>query len=173
MESCYVEFSPKDDVALRRLESIYSQIRSDVVTEPKPRDNEWFDLFSDEELDRFWWPNQADWKELKTIWGDLPVRFVEDADNPRDDWDLFSMFEAIAQGEYDLLPIERYGDEVYRLNFHPQAYPFGGTESLQKLITSIGGRILAVDDGTGRGETTSKQPPTDSDTESKPWWKLW
>ena len=176
IEHCYVEFTPSSGNALSRIETVYSRLRADLADEAAPRDHDWYSLFSDEELDNYWWPNKNHWEELKTTWGDFPVRFTDKDPNPRGEWDLFSMFEAIAHGEYELLPIEKNGGGVYRLNFNPHAYPFGGTESLQKLLSSLGGKILAVDDGTGRRDLVEQSPDggkRSEDVRPKPWWRLW
>lgn len=150
MEYCYVEFTKKNDKDLIRLINIVEIMKKDLLEGKADLDKEWIKLFSDEDMEHFWWPNEDQYYEIKKLFGDLPIRVSDKKENPRDDWDIYSMFEAISGSEYELIGIKEFSEGIYRLEFNPFAYPYGGTESLQKLISSLGHYVIAVNDGTGR-----------------------
>jgi hypothetical protein len=171
MEYCYVEFIKKNDEKLNRLISIVEIMKKDMAEGRTDIDKEWIELFSDDELDQFWWPNQNQYEEIKKLFGDLPIKISSKEENPRDDWDIYSMFEAISGSEYELIGIIELNPEVYRLEFNPDAYPYGGTESLQKLVISLSHTVVAVDDGTGRVSVEIKKNLKTK--KAKAWWKFW
>ena len=150
---CYVEYRATEVVA-KRVSEVYSVIRADLASEKCTRDVEWFHLFSDEELKYFWFPNAKEWVQLKKVWGDLPVILSEENPNPRGEWewDIYSMFDALVDGEYVLGNISKESKDelIYRMNFFPEAYPYGGTLAIEALVESLGGVIQAKDDGAGR-----------------------
>jgi hypothetical protein len=150
MEYCYVEFNKKNNEKLKRLVGIVEIMKKDIAEGKTNIDEEWIKLFTDDELDQYWWPNVDQYDEVKKLIGDFLIKLSDKKDNPREDWDIYSMFEAISGSEYELIGIREISMDVYRLEFNPYSYPYGGTQSLQKLISSLGHIVVAVDDGTGR-----------------------
>jgi hypothetical protein len=150
---CYVEFSAKPGEVLDRLASLLAQMQRDRKAD-QILEKEWLTYFQDAELDCFWWPNAMQLAETQSRWGDVPmIRLSPNLENEQRDWDIYSMFEVIAQSEYELLDgLKTIAPATVHLAFQPEAYPYGGTESLQKLVTAFGFPIIAVDDGTGRVE---------------------
>ena len=49
---------------------------------------EWIKLFTDDELDQYWWPNIDQYDEVKKLFGDLLIKLSDKKDNPREDWNL-------------------------------------------------------------------------------------
>lgn len=172
MEYCYVEFIKKDDEKIDKLIGIIQTMKNDIAECRTDIDKKWFSLFSEEEINQFWWPNQHQYDEIKKLFGELPIIISSKENNPRDDWDIYSMFEAISGSEYDLIGVRMIKPDNYRLEFDPHAYPYGGTQSLQKLISCLGHTIVAVDDGTGRVDTVDRNPAK-KQKKKKAWWKIW
>ena len=171
MDYCYIEFNADNEDAIERLGSVIEHLKSDPSSGKNP-EKELLSFFTDFELDTFWWPNQSQLDEIQTRWGDVPIRLSERKENEQEDWDVYSMFEVIAESEYSFLGLKNRGNSQYHLAFNPHAYPFGGTESLQKLVSSFGFSITAVDDGTGRTEKNNPKREN-APAHKKPWWHLW
>jgi hypothetical protein len=151
---CYVEFSANPGESLDRLTALLNQMKCDLKANNNANNEQtWITYFQDSELERFWWPNAAQLAETQSCWGNVPViRLSSDLDNQQLNWDIYSMFEVIAGSEYELEGLKTIEPGRVHLAFQPDAYPYGGTESLQRLVTAFGFSIIAVDDGTGRVE---------------------
>jgi hypothetical protein len=151
---CYVEFSANPGEALDRLAALLNQMKSDLKV-GQPNEQAWITYFCDHELECFWWPNTNQLAETQSCWGDVPIiRLSSNLENEQLDWDIYSMFDVIAGSEYELDGLKTITPTKIHLAFQPEAYPYGGTESLQKLVTAFGFQIIAVDDGTGRVESS-------------------
>ncbi|MHA7967595.1 hypothetical protein ACX93W_26125 [Paenibacillus sp. CAU 1782] len=150
MEYCYVEFEAHHEEKLNRLKAFLEVIKEDRSKDSDVTDAKWVKLFREEELDHFWWPNKGQYEQLKNQFGDLYVRIIDADDNEQEDWDIYSMFDAIKNSEYELIGVRQLSGNVYRLEIDPSGYPYGGIESLMKLITCMGHHVVAADDGTGR-----------------------
>ncbi|WP_052675881.1 hypothetical protein [Paenibacillus sp. IHBB 10380] len=172
MEYCYVEFKVKNEEKLNRLKLIFEVIKEDKNNEVQDTDGKWIKLFSDTELDEFWWPNEQEYEETRKNLGNVYIKVVSINDNKQEDWDIYSMFEAIKDGEYELIGIRKISNSTYRLEFNPFAYPFGGIDSIRKLISCIGHSVVAVDDGTGR-LIFNMNGFFEYQMKKKPWWKFW
>lgn len=59
---------------------------------------------------------------------------------------------SIESAEYDEVSAIDVGPGLGRLRFDPLAFPYGGTAPIEWLVPLFGGRVVAVDDGTGRRE---------------------
>lgn len=175
---CYVEFEAPESDALSRLHSLVQRLISDLAAGTRP-EKEWLRLFTDAELQTFWWPNAQQLPAIRERWGDVPILVSSKSENAQRDWDVYSMFEIIAESEYTLEGVKPIGSRLYRLAFNPMAYPFGGTNSLQRLVRAFGFTVVAVDDGTGRVEgatpvTEVAEPkPLGPIPQKKAWWRFW
>jgi hypothetical protein len=168
MSSCYVEFTHAGGSSLKRLDEFAKSVE-DSKSLPAPQaDKMLIEHFNAEQLSTFWWPSNNEAAETKKAWGEVPVFRVVAKSKPRD-WDIYSLLDVIRQSEYQLLGVSPAGESRYRLEFAPAAYPFGGTDSLQRLTVAFGGHVIAVNDGTGREEAHEPERPQ----EQKSWWRFW
>lgn len=181
MEYLYIEFLKKDTEKLNQLIKIVNTMKKDISSGQINVDVKWLELFSDEDIDEFWWPNQEQYEEIKKLFGDNTVKISNKKDNPRVDWDIYSMFDAIGGGEYELIGIKEIEGDIFRLEFNPYSYPYGGIDALKKLISALGHTIISFDRGFGRkllldnnikptSEVSCEEP---TDTKKMKWWKLW
>lgn len=118
MEYCYVEFNKKNNEKLKKLVGIVEIMKKDKEEGKTNIDEEWIKLFTDDELDQYWWPNIDQYDEVKKLFGDLLIKLSDKKDNPREDWDIYSMFEAISGSEYELIGIREISTDIYRLEFN-------------------------------------------------------
>lgn len=166
MEYLYIEFLSFNSIKYTQLVNIVETMKDDIDSGIEDIDNKWYRLFSDEDTNNFWWPNQEQYEEIKHLFGECPIKITEKEINPREDWDIYSMFDAIKSGEYEIIGIKRLKHGSYILEINPFSYPYGGLDSLKKLIESLGHTIIAYDAGFGRKEL-------DVIYRKKPWWKFW
>lgn len=55
--------------------------------------------------------------ELNKLFGEFPIRISNKKDNQCEDWDIYSMYEAISCSEYELIGIRKFSPDLYRLEF--------------------------------------------------------
>ncbi|MEH7459026.1 hypothetical protein V7183_17950, partial [Bacillus sp. JJ1127] len=57
-------------------------------------------------------------------------------------WDFESMIDAFACGEYELISCEKASNNIGRIEFHPYAWPYGGSDVFRALIAYSGFKII-------------------------------
>ncbi len=164
--SCYVEFTCCDDSRVVKLREFIASVEANKNLPSTDSAAIWIRFFTDEQLSAFWWPASDEAEATKKTWGEVPVFKVAEERSARD-WDIYSMVETLLGSEYTLLGVSVVDAARRRIDFHPSAFPFGGTESLQRLVRAFGGVVVAVDDGTGRVDVTGAGSPR------KKWWEFW
>lgn len=147
MESCFVEFEPKDDQALDRLKGFLERVM-------RAKKNDEFDeagligFLSDVERAYFWAPTPDEMREWNDDWFSTPVEVRLSAAMPTPGWTLDSMVSALWEGDYEIRGVVE-SDARYLLAFEPHGYPYGGTGSLVALVECFGHNVIGVDDGAG------------------------
>jgi hypothetical protein len=145
-EPCFVEFAIHDAERLERLTAIVDELRLDKAAgtlEPGPK---WRPMFDDRALAHFWWPTPSELDDWRRRWEatPLPGRWADPSlQRP---WDFDSLIEAFANGEYQILGIRRQGG-TGRLEFEPDAFPYGGTGCMQALVEAFDFVVTTIDDG--------------------------
>jgi hypothetical protein len=124
MTPCYLEFLIPEEERLARLSAVVAALRADKQADTLRADEDWLEWFDDRALAHF------------------ATEFRED--DPR--WDFESMMDAWRNGEYQIVGIRRDGDRA-RLELEPEAWPYGGIDSLRALIEAFDGRVIEIDDG--------------------------
>ena len=109
----------------------------------------WLPFFDEADRTEFWWPTEAESEHWNTFWFSTPLLKRHSPDMPTPPWDFGSMIDAILDGEYDLIGVRLLAPMRARLEIDPQAYPYGGIDSLRTLVRSFGHSITSFDDGTG------------------------
>lgn len=147
MNFCFVEFEPKDEVALTRLADLLELIK--IAKKSQELDEARISGFlSDAERAYFWNPSADELKEWNEDWFSTPVAVRLSPQMPMPHWTLDSMVSALWEGDYDLLGlVERDGRRL--VAFDPYGYPYGGTGSLVALVECFGHTVVGVDDGAG------------------------
>jgi hypothetical protein len=170
---CYIEFEATESDELNRLQLLFYRLKTDIGTNQN-NESEWVSFYKDHELEAFWWPNKSQLANTRSRWGDVPIRTVDRTENEQTDWDVYSMFDVISDSEYTLRAITPISLSVYHLSFLPHAFPYGGTDSLQKLVAAFGFRTIAIDGGTERIVLPISMVVTpENTTKEKPWWRIW
>jgi hypothetical protein len=113
-------------------------------------DEDWLEVFDDAALSQFWWPSQEEHEAWRRRWEAAPVfQRLHDPSFWPPSWDFLSMIEAFKNGEYGLVACRLVEPGRARLEFDPDAYPYGGTGCMHMLIRAFGFQVTGEDDGTG------------------------
>lgn len=146
MDYCHVEFSPLDAAALARTREVFALMRA-MKSGDVPQDEEQLTkLLGARERSYFWNPTPQELAEWNGHWAATPVAVRTSASMTFPQWDLGSMYEAIWDGEYQLVNIVQEGSRYFlaitgltRPNGCPwPGAEWGGTE--WACIASGGGR---------------------------------
>ena len=122
MEYCHVKFIPKDEASLERLSRFFDLLKKEKDSSEKPNEESLSEFLSAEEKSHFWWPSDAEQKEWQSFWSSTSVEVRLSPKMPMPPWDLESMYEALWNGDYDLISVSKE-TEGYHLNFYPHGYP--------------------------------------------------
>lgn len=147
MDFCSIEFAAINAEALTRTRTLFEQVRLSKEKGQPLGDAAFSSALSDAERSFFWTPSKEERAEWNAVWFATPV--PERHRMPRPQWDMGSMLDSLADGEYVLIGIEER-DGSQHLLFDPQAYPFGGTGCMTAFLECFGHAIISVNDGTGR-----------------------
>ncbi|OAB41317.1 hypothetical protein [Paenibacillus glacialis] len=156
MEYYYIEFEFCSHESLSRLIETAAKMQYDKEKNTEDIDNKWIKYFTEQELDRFNWPTEEEYEVTRKLLGNVYIKVVPSNEDMKDEWDIYSMFEAIKNGEYDIIGVKHYGEMTYRLEIDPHSYPYGGINSLKKLVTCYGHKLIAADNGIGRIQENDK-----------------
>jgi hypothetical protein len=145
---CYVKFAPLDARALERLRTQFARIRAMKSGEEEVDEASLTAALEPHELARFPELSPDEWAAWNELWQATPVDVRTSGAMEALSWDLPSMYEAIWNGEYELLDVVEQGG-THRLRFEPHAWPFGGVAALIGFVEGFGHRVIGFDDGTG------------------------
>ncbi len=147
MDCCSVEFVPIDTATLTRTRALFEQIRTAKQEGATLDDAVFSSQLTDEERSFFWSPSEDERAEWAAMWFGAPP--AERHLLPGTQWDLGSMLDSLADGEYILMAIEDRGGN-HHMVFNPLSYPFGGTGCMVAFLECFGHKVITVNDGTGR-----------------------
>jgi hypothetical protein len=146
---CYIKFGIAGEESFQRLASVVRELADDRNSGRRRDDAEWRKLFTENDLQSFWWPTLPERQEWWDHWWSTPVPERLSYGMPRPPWDFDSMIDAIFNAEYVLLGVRRLTVSEAVLEFDPQAWPYGGADSLRALVRSFGHQINGFENGTG------------------------
>ena len=145
-DPCYMEFQVADEERYANLVSVIDALKAEKQSGSLRPDPKWLAYFNDKARAHFWWPSPAEAEEHSRRWfaTPLPERWTDES--LKTPWDFDSLIDAFGNGEYDLLGIRRMG-QVARLEFEPQAFPYGGTGCMQAIIEAFDFEVVLISDG--------------------------
>jgi hypothetical protein len=156
MDYCHVEFRPLDSESLKRTEEVFALMRAMKKGDIPLDEEQLTSLLSPRERSYFWSPTPEQLAEWNKHWAATPVAVRTSAAMVCPQWDLGSMYEAIWDGEYELVDIVQEGLR-YFLAINPEAYPYGGISCFVALLESFGHKAIGYDDGTGYVEHVPRE----------------
>jgi hypothetical protein len=150
VKPCFVEFAVGDMARFDTLCAAFAAVKHDKDADSWRAEEDWLEVFDDVALAHFWWPTAEERNAFWARWEAAPVpqRFADPSLQPPS-WDFLSMIEAFQDGEYTLLACRLVEEDRARLEFDPEAYPYGGTGCFHMLIQAFGFRVIGEDAGTG------------------------
>lgn len=141
----YVAFDIDDSGRFESLCAAFEAIKHDKESDNWRSEEDWLAVFNEEALAQFWWPTKEEREAFwEAYWGS-PVPERWNVEPPS--WDFLSMIDSLKNGEYTLLACRMVDEHSGQIEFDPQSFPFGGTESLQMLVRAFGFEVTDVVDG--------------------------
>eukprot|EP00456_Euglypha_rotunda_P009131 TRINITY_DN1194_c0_g1_i24.p1 TRINITY_DN1194_c0_g1~~TRINITY_DN1194_c0_g1_i24.p1 ORF type:complete len:180 (-),score=30.51 TRINITY_DN1194_c0_g1_i24:16-555(-) len=146
MEAFGVRFAVNDPQRFEALRSLYAEIKRDKDSEQFRDPSEWVRLVPDAVKGRFSWPTA----EERAHWLGIRDSVVVAIPNPPEqlgaEWDFFRVFEAVEEGDYDILECECPEPGIGELRIDPHGYPYGGVGPLIALVEGFGFTVLGVNE---------------------------
>jgi hypothetical protein len=103
-------------------------------------------MVPDEVKGRFSWPSREQRQHWLSIKDSVITAVPEPTDQLGSQWDFYRVFEAIEEGEYDVLGCAFVSSGVGELHINPHAYPYGGVGPLIALAEAFGFTVLGVNE---------------------------
>lgn len=148
MEYCHVEFIPLDADSLARTREVFRLMRAMKTGEQPQEEERLTALLTPQEREYFWTPKPEELAEWNEHWAATPVAIRTSSAMICPQWDIGSMYEAVWDGEYELIDILQEGSRHF-LAINPWSYPYGGISCFVALLESVGHKVVGYDDGTG------------------------
>ncbi len=146
MNAFGVRFVVNDAQRFASLRSLYVEIKRDKDTS-QPRDaDEWVLLVPDEVKGAFSWPTPEERTHWLGIRDSVVTAIPEPSEQLGAEWDFYRVFEALDEGDYDVLGCEQIEPGVGELQIDPHGYPYGGVSPLIALVEAFGFRVLGVNE---------------------------
>jgi hypothetical protein len=149
-QPCFVEFAATDMTRFGAICAAFAALKHDKQVNSWRDDEDWLELFDDAALSQFWWPTPEEREAWRNRWEAAPVpERLNDPSYTSPSWDFLSMIEAFENGEYGLVACRVVEGTRARLEFDPDAFPYGGTGCFRMLVRAFGFQVTGEDDGTG------------------------
>jgi len=146
MEAFGVRFSVNDPERFEALRSLYAEVKRDKDAGQFRDPAEWVRLVPDEVKSRFSWPTLDERAHWLSIRKSTAIAIPDPFQQLGAEWDFYRVFEAIEEGEYDVLNCALAEPGVGELRINPHAYPYGGVGPLIALSEGYGFPVLGVNE---------------------------
>ena len=146
MESFGVQFSVGDVRRFEELRSLYSEIQHDKQAGEFRDPAEWRRRVPDDIKSRFSWPTVGERERWLARRPSTIIAVPEPSRQIGTRWDFYRGFEAIDEGDYDVLGCELVNEGVAEMRINPHAYPYGGVGPLIALAEAFGFTVLGLNE---------------------------
>lgn len=141
-----IRFSANNPAKFEALRMLFGEIQHDKQNGHFRDPSNWVHLVPEDVKARFSWPTseeRARWLKVR----DVTIIAIPDVSlQIGAQWDFYRVFEAIEDGDYNLLACEMVGDGEAEMRIDPHAYPYGGVGPLIALAEAFGFRVLGLNE---------------------------
>jgi hypothetical protein len=141
-----VRFSVNNSERFKALRSLYVEIKRDKDAGEFRDPEEWVRLVPDDIKGRFFWPTREDREKWLSVRDSTPIEVPSPSQQLGSEWDFYRVFEAIEEGEYDVLGCEMVSEGAAQMCIEPHAYPYGGVGPLIALAEAFGFTVMGVNE---------------------------
>lgn len=173
MEAFGIRFAVTDKANFVSLAALFDRLRADKTAGIAGTPELWKTLFPNDVKTHFGPPDDAARRMRIT---DLPPVIIGDpSDQLGATWDFYRVFEAIEEGDYDLLACKMVTADTAEIHINPHGYPYGGVGPFIALAEAYGYRILGVNEyGKYQNrEELVREGSEPTKAKKAPWWKFW
>lgn len=171
-EAFGVRFAVNDTTRFEALRSLLAEVKQDKDARRFREPAEWMRLVPDEVKGRFVWPTQAERDHWLAARDSTVIAIANPSEQLGSEWNFFAVFEAIENGDYELLDCVLVGDGEAEVQIDPHGYPYGGVGPFIALVEAFGFIVLGVNE-CGKYESRERMLPGETNEKKKPWWKFW
>src|SRR5690242_15851561 len=112
MDAFGVRFAVNAPQRFDALRSLYAAIKRDKDRGTFRDPSEWVQLVPDEIKGKFSWPTSEERKHWLVVRDSTPIAIPATSEDLGAEWDFYRVFEAIEEGEYDVLGCEMVGEGI-------------------------------------------------------------
>ncbi|MEH7459022.1 hypothetical protein CON65_11245 [Bacillus pseudomycoides] len=143
MTNCYFEFLIHKEAYFHKLRECFYKLKEEKEKEMiDSSDSMWLEYFDEDVLKQFWWPTEEELHNHWILWEQTPVEERLREPKLETPWDFESMIDTFACGEYELVFCEKVSNNIGRIEFYPNAWPYGGSDVFRALIEYSGFKII-------------------------------
>jgi hypothetical protein len=146
MDAFGIRFHVDNPQRFETLRSLYALIKQDKDAGRFRDPAEWLQQVPDEIKAKFAWPTPKERKHWLAVRDSTPIAISSPSKQLGTAWDFYRVFEAIEEGEYDVLGCEVVSDGMAEMHINPHAYPYGGVGPLIALAEAFGFTVLGVNE---------------------------
>lgn len=146
MESFGVQFAVQDLTRLKALTRLFEEVKRDKDAGALRDPNAWLDLIPDEVKLAFDWPTKEDREYWLNVRNTTPIWVPEPSEQIGERWDFYRIWEAIEDGDYDILGCVTVADRIAEVQIDPHGYPYGGVGPVIALVEAFGFVVLGVNE---------------------------
>ena len=146
MKDFGIRFVVNDSERFEQLRSLFAELKQDKETGEFRDPNAWAQLVPDGVKAGFHWPTEEERRRWLAVRDSTPIAISHPAQQIGTAWNFYSVFEAVEDGEYDLVGCEIVGDRVAEMRIDPHSYPYGGVGPFIALAEAFGFGVLGVNE---------------------------
>lgn len=139
-----IRFATNNSARLATLQALVEELKKDKNAGLFRDPEAWKILVPDETKSNFEWPSA---EERKAYLGRMPPVIIEQPSTQLGArWDLYRVFESVAEGDYELLGLEIIDDATAEIRINPMGYPYGGLGPFIALAEAYGFQVIGVNE---------------------------
>jgi len=146
MDAFGVRFRVTNPSRFETLKSLYAEIKLDKDGDQSRDPAEWVRLVPDDVKSHFSWPTLEERAHWLAVRSSTPIAVPAPSQQIGTQWDFYRVFEAIEEGEYEVLGCEMVDDETAEMRIDPHSYPYGDVGPLIALAEAFGFAVLGVNE---------------------------
>jgi hypothetical protein len=141
-----IRFGINDRERFEKLRSLFAELKRDKDSGEFRDPSAWPQLVPDDVKAGFHWPTEDERAKWLAVRDSIPIAISHPSQQLGAAWNFYSVFEAVEDGEYDLLGCEMVGDSVAEMRIDPHSYPYGGVGPFIALVEAFGFGVLGVNE---------------------------
>jgi len=146
MEAFGVRFTVTDNQRFEALCSLFAEVKRDKDAGRFRDQTEWVRFVPDEIKGQFVWLTQAERERWLSVRDSTIICIPNPSQQLGSEWNFFAVFEAIQDGDYEIVECVPAGNGIGEMRINPDGYPYGGVGPYIALAEAFGFTVLGVNE---------------------------